>query len=175
MSGANPFWVRPSMLSWKPGGSEREFYGGSKVMTSNYYVLRDDRDNWFYSESPNATGAEKTCRTRQEALDLLEYHLAKNGLVVVDKYNHPNGLRVEAMRPSESPKVRKEILYSSDCLNTVDFIKDRLDRILKDAALDITVLNRRKIITGDDVFEALDGLGLSAIYPDEINEATNGR
>ena len=42
------------------------------------------------------------------------------------------------------------------------------------AAVDIARQGGRTLVTGDDVFEALDRLGLSQIYPDSDEDSDDG-
>ena len=72
------------------------------------------------------------------------------------------------VEPSTGPP--RSIGYSADCMNTIGWLGERLQRMLMRSALAIARSDGRTLVTGDDVFAALDQLGLSNVYPQEKAE-----
>lgn len=85
------------------------------------------------------------------------------------------GFRVEARRPGEADSERRPMLYSAEALKIIEVILERLGRLLKQNALDLTKQSGRNLITDDDVWNALDNLGMMNIFADSDEEAGDGR
>jgi hypothetical protein len=79
------------------------------------------------------------------------------------------------LRPDELEVEELEaMLFELDYVNTVQFLQGCLSRMLKQSALEAARREGRKLLTGDDVLEALDRLGLSKIYPPDSEETQVG-
>jgi histone H3/H4 len=84
------------------------------------------------------------------------------------------GFRVEALTREEAAS-RRPMLFSAEALKTIEALREKLGRVLRQEALELARKNGRELITDDDVWEALDRIGLSNILlADADEEAVDG-
>jgi histone H3/H4 len=68
----------------------------------------------------------------------------------------------------------RPMLYAAEAIETARSLSDRLGRLLKERALDLTKRSGRKLVTADDVWAAFDSITKTDIYPDPNQEAGDG-
>ena len=82
--------------------------------------------------------------------------------------------RVEALEPGEPADDRRPMLYSAEALRTIEAIRERLGRVLKEHALGRAKQTGRRLVTDDDVWAALDSIRVADIYSESDEEAVDG-
>ena len=71
------------------------------------------------------------------------------------------GVEVDAREPSEVAIDRRAMLYSAEALRTIESIREHLGRLLTQRALDLTKSGGRTLVTDDDVWSAVEDLGMT--------------
>jgi hypothetical protein len=140
-------------------------------MQRNYYVVPDDRGRWAISDSPYASDQGPSFRSYSEAFDHLRNSIESEGLAMSRPKPEGMGFRVEALDPPDP----KSMFYSADALSMIEDVQKLLGRELMQRALDTARRGGRKLITDDDVWSAVDDMGIAHLVVDPDEEVGDGR